>query len=345
MVEKLSIIIAAYNAEKTLARAIDSVVNQYVEGVELLIVENGSTDATQQIIDAYADRFKWIIPAKSSKGASCARNEGLHLASGEYVTFLDADDVLTAEAIATVKNDLRYRADLYVYGIQMPGEKTIRSQERLVFEGDTLTEGKYKMIANPTAYMQVCASFYRLDRIREHHLMFDTTLFLSEDSDFTLRYLEHVQRLVMSDTTIYFCPSDNQQSLTRIANPEKTEQMLTALNKSSAHFSMSTHADELKLAFSQYVLMNVNVIMVRQIYNVAFSQKWGQRNKQFKKVFSENLVQSSMRTLTLSDTLKSVRLWPFAFYKLKLPVLSQIMFVVRSYQNNTFEKRNQKEKG
>lgn len=343
MEKKLSIIIAAFNAEKTLARAIESVAKQYTEGIEVIIVENGSTDNTQSIISDYAKKFDWIVMANSQKGASNARNKGLSLASGQYVTFLDSDDILTDNAIMTIYEHLLQPSDLYVYAIQMAGEKGSLSQKKQLFEYDTLLAAKEKMISNPTAYMQVCASLYSVSIIRKNNILFDTELFMSEDSDFTLRYLDCVQRIVIAESVIYFCPGDNQNSLTRQANPEKVTQMLMALNKSFQQFKTSTSYNELYYAFVQYVLMNVNVIMVRQSYNMAISQTWKQRKVSFKQVFNDVLVQESIQSLTLVDTLKKVRLWPFAFYKLKVSFVSKLMFMIRAYQNNKFEKRSGKE--
>ncbi|MBS4761918.1 glycosyltransferase [Carnobacteriaceae bacterium zg-ZUI252] len=344
MKDKLSIIIPAYNAQRTLQRAIDSIVSQYRDGVELLIVENGSNDDTQRVIDENAKRHPWIKALRSDKGVSVARNCGLEVASGEFVTFLDADDVLTAGAIDAWFSDMEKQYDLSVYRIQMYGKDDCSTHEALVFEGEQIDLGKAKMVANPTVYMQVAASVFKTERIKTNAIYFNEALTMAEDSDFTLRYLDHVQTLCMKDTVVYFCPSDNGNSLTRQANPKKVDNMLYSLHQSAEYFQQSKMFNTLQRAFSEYVLMNVNVIMVRQVYNVGITQTPQQRKQQFQQVFDDRLVKESLAYVPLVESFKSVKLWPFAFYRLKLSFLTKLMFKVRSFQNNRFEKQS-REKG
>jgi glycosyltransferase involved in cell wall biosynthesis len=90
MNESVSIIIPAYNAEKTIARAVDSVLAQTYSPVEVIVVDDGSTDGTRGICESYGDKITYIH--QTNKGVSAARNKGIQTASGEYIGFLDADD-------------------------------------------------------------------------------------------------------------------------------------------------------------------------------------------------------------------------------------------------------------
>ena len=90
----LSVIIPAYNVERTLARCIESVLMQQVEGMEVIVVDDGSTDATPAVADRYAGRRDMCIMHTANGGLSAARNAGLEHAAGRYVTFVDSDDYL-----------------------------------------------------------------------------------------------------------------------------------------------------------------------------------------------------------------------------------------------------------
>lgn len=90
----LSVIIPAYNVERTLARSVDSVLMQAVGGMEVIVVDDGSTDATPAVADRYVDRPGVLVVHKTNGGLSDARNEGLRHATGRYVTFVDSDDYL-----------------------------------------------------------------------------------------------------------------------------------------------------------------------------------------------------------------------------------------------------------
>lgn len=89
----VSVILPVYNAEKYINEAVQSVIDQYWKNWELLIVNDGSTDGTRIYLDSLADSRIKVIH-QENRGVSAARNVALDLAKGEYITFLDADDVL-----------------------------------------------------------------------------------------------------------------------------------------------------------------------------------------------------------------------------------------------------------
>ena len=97
---KASVIVPAYNAEQYLAETLDCLLSQTLTDVEILVVNDGSTDATQQILDGYCAGHTNIRAVfHPNAGVSAARNHGLSLAQGEYVLFLDSDDLLTRESL------------------------------------------------------------------------------------------------------------------------------------------------------------------------------------------------------------------------------------------------------
>ncbi len=90
---KISIIIPVYNVEKYLVRCLDSIINQTLKEIEIIVVNDGSKDNSQQIIDNYAKKDPRIISIlKENGGLSDARNTGLDIAHGEYISFIDSDD-------------------------------------------------------------------------------------------------------------------------------------------------------------------------------------------------------------------------------------------------------------
>ena len=94
----VSIVMPAFNAEKTIVRAIDSVLKQTYPNIELLIINDGSTDNTSEIVSKYRDSRVALIN-QGNKGLSGARNTGLENIKGEYVTFLDSDDWCEADFV------------------------------------------------------------------------------------------------------------------------------------------------------------------------------------------------------------------------------------------------------
>ena len=94
----VSIITPAYNAEKYIKETIESVLGQTYKNWELIIVNDGSTDSTEEIIKSFDDSRVVLLSQKNS-GVSSARNLGMQSSKGKYITFLDADDVLPPESL------------------------------------------------------------------------------------------------------------------------------------------------------------------------------------------------------------------------------------------------------
>lgn len=105
---KLSIIIPIYNAGPYIRNCVDSIINQQCEcDIELLLIDNGSTDISLEICKEYEKKISWIkLFIEHTKGPSAARNKGLNNATGDYVWFVDADDSITSGAIACIENAL-----------------------------------------------------------------------------------------------------------------------------------------------------------------------------------------------------------------------------------------------
>ena len=92
---KISVIIPVYNGEKYIQRCVDSVLNQTYSDIEIIVINDGSTDNTENILKSYSNI---VLINKENEGVSKARNTGLSLAKGDYVYFCDADDYLEKNA-------------------------------------------------------------------------------------------------------------------------------------------------------------------------------------------------------------------------------------------------------
>ena len=123
--KKVSIIVPVYNVEKYLAKCLDSLVNQTLEDVEIIVVDDGSKDNSQQIIDEfqtkYPDKIKSFV--KKNGGLSDARNFGLDRARGEYIGFVDSDDYVTAEMFEEMYSlAQKYDAEMVICNLQKVDE-------------------------------------------------------------------------------------------------------------------------------------------------------------------------------------------------------------------------------
>lgn len=110
----VSIVIPAFNAEKYIKECIDSALGQSHRHCEIIVVNDGSTDSTASIISEFSQAV--TIVSQQNKGRSVARNVGLAASAGEYILFLDSDDVLESNAVATLLRNSRDRRTILSYG-------------------------------------------------------------------------------------------------------------------------------------------------------------------------------------------------------------------------------------
>ena len=113
----ISFIVPVYNAEKTISRCLDSILNQIIKNFEIIIVNDGSTDNVQSIIDEYAINYPAIIKSyeKSNAGPGNTRNYGIEKSSGKYIAFVDSDDSIESnytKIVTSVIDD--YNADIVI---------------------------------------------------------------------------------------------------------------------------------------------------------------------------------------------------------------------------------------
>ena len=151
----VSIIVPVYNAERTVGRCIESILNQEYRDFELLLVNDGSTDASGSLCDGYAAKDSRIrVIHKKNAGVSAARNTALDLAQGTYLQFLDSDDWLTPDATSSlVRAAEETGCDLIVANFYR-GNGERFPQKGDIDEGGIMTREEYvaHMMENPAAF-------------------------------------------------------------------------------------------------------------------------------------------------------------------------------------------------
>ena len=112
----VSIIVPIYNVEQYVNRCVDSILAQTYSNIEVILIDDGSTDKSRERISVYNNDPRCKVVYKDNGGASSARNVGISLASGEYIYFIDADDYIVESAIELLVDTMtRTRADFCCY--------------------------------------------------------------------------------------------------------------------------------------------------------------------------------------------------------------------------------------
>ena len=175
--EKVSIIMPAYNAEKFLRESVNSVLRQTYKNLEVILVDDGSKDLTGKIFDEYAKIDKRVkVVHQENGGLSAARNVGLDVATGKYIMFIDADDTFEDNSCEVLYNEIeKYDAD-YVIGNYIhttyEGEKWAKPLfDKDVYDNFKLEITDYKksfFVMNSVVWNKI----FRRDFIEEHNLRF-----------------------------------------------------------------------------------------------------------------------------------------------------------------------------
>ena len=198
----VSIVIPVYNAEKYLARCLDSIVNQTHKNIEILLINDGSVDNTFNICEEYARNDRRIkLFHEDNQGVSVARNCGIDNATGEYLVFIDADDYIEHNYVETLVNTIeKEKVDMVICGIkEIISDSTINRKARGEITG-VLGDDYFNIIDF------LCVPFskiYRNQIIKEQKLKFLKELNYAEDELFNLNYYKNVKSYVFIDSPLY----------------------------------------------------------------------------------------------------------------------------------------------
>jgi len=205
----VSIIIPVYNAEKTIRRCVDSVLNQEYKDTELLLVDDGSTDLSGQICDEYAKKDSRVcVIHKENTGVSDTRNLALERARGTYLQFLDSDDWISPDATSLM---VRAAGES---GCDMVISDYYRVRGRRFFTKGHIEGGKvitrmkyaeYMMKAPANFYFGVLWNkFFKADIIKKFGLSCSPELDWCEDFRFNLEYLQYVGKVGVVTKPLYY---------------------------------------------------------------------------------------------------------------------------------------------
>lgn len=191
----ISIIIPVYNSGEWLRNCLTSIRCQTYSDFEVIIVNDGSIDNSQSIIDEFTNsdtRFTSI--QKSNEGVSAARNDGLAIARGEWITFIDSDDCVEPDFLEKLISSDENGIDFIQSGVFFIDEKNqARNEERLPDRNYSLSEDLFIQATLPRMTGPM-AKLYKRTIIKNNNITFDTSISYGEDRDFNLKYISHCQR-------------------------------------------------------------------------------------------------------------------------------------------------------
>lgn len=205
----VSIIIPVYNAEKTLKRCVDSILNQEYRDFELILMDDGSKDQSGEICDAYAQAdARVVVVHKENSGVSDTRNRGIERAQGTYLQFVDSDDWLTPDATKLMVRAAEEMgcdmviADFYRVVGEMVSRKGDIDADRVIGREEFASF----MMENPADYYYgvLWNKLYRRDIVNAHQIRMDTKISWCEDFMFNLEYVRYAKSFYALRTPVYY---------------------------------------------------------------------------------------------------------------------------------------------
>ena len=233
---KYSVIIPVYNVEKYIDRCLKSIISQNYDDLEIIVVDNGSTDSSGSICDTYANENSNIsVYHIENHGVGSARNFGLSKARGEFIYFVDSDDYLVGNLFAEFEDKLVLDLDLAVFSYYDSFEEDLtekqRTEKSLPFKGNYDKDGLIKIFKElflSNMLYTVWNKIYRREFLLENNLSFEQYE-LGEDVRFNLNVYREVNKIYLSQDSYYVYVTGRKGSAMSSYNPKRLQYQLQEL--------------------------------------------------------------------------------------------------------------------
>lgn len=203
----VSVIVPVYNSESILEKCIYSVVNQTWKNLEIIIINDGSKDGSADICDRLIQIDERIhVIHQTNSGVSYARNIGVECARGEYIIFLDSDDVLPENSISVRVSNIG-EAGMLVAGYQVIDYKSKEKCYETKIKNATCTQFEMlkRMFGNQEGDYQgyLWNKIFRTDIIKKYGIKFNNKIYYNEDRLFIVQYLKVIEQIRIVDDVVY----------------------------------------------------------------------------------------------------------------------------------------------
>jgi glycosyltransferase EpsH len=236
----ISVITPVHNEERYLSQCLDSILNQTYRDLEVIVVDNGSTDGSWEIIQNYAAQDQRIKAVhQEDRGPSGGRNRGLELMTGDYFTCIDADDWVEVDCFEQAyQAALANNADIVIWGFYRFNEEGILPQKTLCPKPGLYVEDECRQLwldSIHRAGRQIeCSMWLRLVRasmVKEHKLRFDPSVYYGEDYLFCCMIHYYAARVYCMNDRMYYHYRLNDHSMMHGYDPDRLHITFCNLHK------------------------------------------------------------------------------------------------------------------
>jgi len=296
---KVSIIVPIYNTEKYLAKCIESICNQTFRELQIILVDDGSTDSSGSICDTYAALDERITVIHNyNQGVVQARKAGLAVAKNELIAFIDSDDYMDESAIQYMyERMIDSDSDIVVCGYIMNKENSSQMVKNIMKPGvydKSMLESMYSKLIFDDSYMQpsiiqsMCGKLFKKKILLETSEDIDERITLGEDASFVFPYLLACESICISDQCYYHYQIRNGSMCTKkdllvFERIEAFQQYL--INK----FSRYPVKYMLNLQVKKYIV-HLLEMAIRNTYGICYSKQYVFDSKFINNIKGKNVI-------------------------------------------------------
>lgn len=301
--ELISVIVPIYNVEKYLRQCLDSLLSQTYKNIEVIMVDDGSSDNCGVICDEYAEKYSnFIAVHKENAGLGMARNTGLENAHGQYVIFIDSDDYISDSLIEGLRKELKsHRVDVCISGFKctVEGQRSVQYESECYPGKKARTELLPRMIGSlpdkkDSVEMSVCGVLYNMEPVRKHGVRFPSERkLISEDLIFNIEYMQHADGAYLSSIVGYYY-NINLSSLTRSYQSNRYNRIKTFYLEVERHLSELDYGSIVHQRNTRLFFVNVKGC-VSQEANPNNDLGIGQRLNNIKSICADDVLQNAIR--------------------------------------------------
>lgn len=323
----ISVIVPVYNVEEYLPKCIDSIINQTYRNLEIILVDDGSPDNSPKICDEYAKKDKRIkVIHKKNGGVSSARNYGIKESTGEFISFVDADDWVDRKYIEVLySTSIEYNSDYVCCGYNRVYNN---KKEEINSTGDVIeyTNNEYliKLLNVQNSY-----GFCHMKLIKKNALKsvrFDEKLLVGEDALFNVMLCNNISKAVVVNKPLYNYRF-NSNSVVRKYDANYVTKYENSMKKMSKYIGKNYKDVTITQQLYNYIAYHVLLISVNYCFHpLNKNQLSSIKNVCNISLFKEAIKKSNYDSLSLSRKISLFTL------KYKLYLIMAIICMIRQYQ-------------
>ncbi|MDD7793388.1 glycosyltransferase family 2 protein [Clostridium sp. 'White wine YQ'] len=336
--KKLSIIIPVYNAENFLMDCLNSLINQSYKDLEIILVDDGSSDNSKEIIKTYMEKDSRIVGYfRENSGVSSARNFGIKKSKGDYIAFVDADDWLDLNAYEETINQFnKTNCDVVLFSYIKEFNSTIRIPEILPFKTEELLDKSRihnDLVLNLISYADetkesimgaIWRCVFKSDLLKHNEILFDTEMHYAEDLIFCLNSFSKSNSISIINKPFYHYRF-NTSSVTAQYKSDHFERQLFIYDKIKGIFKNNNDIalnDRMNIMMLRYIINGIT-----HICNTSMSFK--EKYESVKTILNNKKSEDLRKNYTIKST-------KYKILKYNLPLTT---FLLISYVNNKSKKR------